>query len=306
MAFIKRIIKCVLESAVFCLFIVFTATGADNSAKKDEAAKQNIQLKNDSLLSYMNEENQQNESADAVAPEKQDGQEGRSNWISSIASAIAEKGAKAISADEKDAVQPRSNASVFDIAGIMLRMNVAQTLEAMKKRGYVKTAENYEIPNFIRWRYEEACRTQGVVGYERTMACVVRLAQKNNYQYVEKLLFSSYRTQENIEVHFTSNFTGNKVYNIIYQSAAANIKGKGAKADYLRNIKIFDFWKKINQKYGIPDNREQVIWGLGDNKPYLKAKTGTLILRDPMLLELDYARMSREDQKFMNTAVYTF
>ena len=87
---------------------------------------------------------------------------------------------------------------------------------------------------------------------------------------------------------------------------AANIVGSGAKADYLRNLKVFDFWKKVNQKYGTPDNREQVIWGLGDKKPSLQARTGRLLLQDPMLLELDYTRMSREDQKFMNTAVYTF
>ena len=75
---------------------------------------------------------------------------------------------------------------------------------------------------------------------------------------------------------------------------------------YLRNIKIFDFWKKVNQKYGRPDNQEEITWGLGDKKPSLKAATGRLILEDPMLLELDYTRMSREDQKFMNTAVYSF
>ena len=92
----------------------------------------------------------------------------------------------------------------------------------------------------------------------------------------------------------------------MYSFDAANIKGSGAKADYLRNLKIYDFWKKINQKYGRPDNQEQIIWGLGDNKPSLQAATGRLILWDPMLRELDFARMAREDQKFMNTAVYTF
>jgi hypothetical protein len=92
----------------------------------------------------------------------------------------------------------------------------------------------------------------------------------------------------------------------MYSSEAANIKGAGAKAEYLRNLKIYDFWKKVNQKYGAPDNKEQIIWGLGDNKPSLQAATGKLILFDPMLRELDFTRMSREDQKFMNTAYYTF
>ena len=74
----------------------------------------------------------------------------------------------------------------------------------------------------------------------------------------------------------------------------------------LAELRLIDFWKKINQKYGQPDNKEKITWGLGDKKPFLQAQTGKLVLYDPMLLELDYARMSREDQKFLNTAVYTF
>ena len=75
---------------------------------------------------------------------------------------------------------------------------------------------------------------------------------------------------------------------------------------YLRDIKVYDFWRKINQKYGVPDNREDAIWGMGGNKPYMKAATGFLLLEDPMLKELDYTRMSREDQKYMNTNLYNF
>lgn len=45
---------------------------------------------------------------------------------------------------------------------------------------------------------------------------------------------------------------------------------------------------------------------MGGNKPYLKAKTGFLLLEDPMLRELDYTRMSREDQRYMNTDLYSF
>ena len=46
--------------------------------------------------------------------------------------------------------------------------------------------------------------------------------------------------------------------------------------------------------------------GLGGNKPYLKAVTGMLLLENKMLKELDYTRMSREDQRFLNTNTYTF
>lgn len=200
----------------------------------------------------------------------------------------------------------RANASVFDVSGIMLRMSGKQVEEAMKKRGFQKVAESYEIPNFIKWRNEEKCRNNGVVGYERLQSCVVQLAKKDHHQYTETIQFSKYDTKENLSVKFTSNFTNNKVYRIAYKSLSPTITGNSAKSQYLRNIKIYDFWKKVNQKYGVPDNKDEVKWGLGGNKPYLKASSGFLLLEDPMLRELDYTRMSREDQKFINTDLYNF
>lgn len=200
----------------------------------------------------------------------------------------------------------RSNASVFDISGVMLRMSLEQVDKTMQNRGFRKTIQKYQIPNFIKWRNEEGCRSSGVVGYERVEACVVERAKKEKQQYVQTTKYMKYDTQEELEVTFTSNFTDNKVYKIVYISLAPKVTGNSAKAVYLRNIKIYDFWKKINQKYGTPDNKTDVTWGMGGNKPYLKAKTGWLLLEDPMFRELDYTRMSREDQRYMNTDLYSF
>ena len=201
----------------------------------------------------------------------------------------------------------RSNASVFDISGAMLRMSFAQIDETLTRRGFRRTMQKMDIPNFIRWRNEDKCRASGVVGYERLENCVIQMAKKDGYQFVERASYSKFKTREEIEVRFTSTFTNNKAYRISYKSeAATNISGNSQKQIYLRNIKVYDFWKKINQKYGTPDNKDDVIWGLGGNKPYLQAGTGRLVLEDPMLRELDYTRMSREDQKFMNTDLYSF
>lgn len=200
----------------------------------------------------------------------------------------------------------RSNASVFDISGAMLRMSFKQIDDTLTHRGYRRSIQKLDIPNFIRWRNEDKCRSSGVVGYERLDNCVVKIAQRDKNQYVETANYAKYDTKESIEIKFTSNFTNNKAYKISYKSEAANVTGNSQKAMYIRNIKIYDFWKKINQKYGNPDNRDDVIWGLGGNKPYMQAGTGRLILEDPMLRELDYTRMSREDQRFMNTNLYSF
>lgn len=206
----------------------------------------------------------------------------------------------------KSGTAGRSNASVFDISGVMLRMTVKQVNEVMQNRGFRKILEKFQIPNFIKWRNEEKCRTSGVTGYERIEACVNERSKKEKQQYIQIIKFTKFDTREEIEVTFTSNFTENRVYKITYKSLAPSVTGNSPKAIYLRNIKIFDFWKKINQKYGKPDDTEAVTWGLGGNKPYLKAKTGWLMLEDPMFRELDYTRMSREDQRYMNTDMYSF
>lgn len=200
----------------------------------------------------------------------------------------------------------RSNAAVFDISGVMLRMSYKQAEDALLKRGYKKSMQKMDVPNFIRWRNEEKCRNQGVIGYERIESCVIRLAQKENYQFISEALFNKFDTKETVKIYLTSTFTNNKIYRITYRSEAANLTGNSQKSVYLRNIKVYDFWKKINQKYGVPDNKDDVIWGLGGNKPYMRAATGFLVLEDNMLRELDYTRMSREDQRFLNTDVYTF
>jgi len=201
----------------------------------------------------------------------------------------------------------RSNAAVFDISGAMLRMTPAQIDKALTKRGYKRTVQKLDIPNFIRWRNEEKCRAQGVVGYERLANCVVVMAKKDNHQFIERVFYSKYDSQEDMEIRFTSNFTQNKAYHISYKSSVlTNMRGNSQKEFYLRKIKIYDFWKKINQKYGVPDNKDNVIWGLGGNKPYLQAGTGRLRLEDIALRDLDYTRMSREDQKYMHTGLYNF
>lgn len=237
--------------------------------------------------------------------ESQDGEGEEDDDLPEIGSAEASL-QNMVNSSRQTGGKQRSNASVFDISGIMLRMTPNQVEKAMLIRGFKKVSQAYDIPNFIRWRNEETCRGNGVVGYERINNCVVQIAKKNNHQYVSDIKYSKFATKEEIEIKFTSNFTNNKVYRIMYKSNSGRVVGSGAKAAYLRNIKVFDFWKKVNRKYGNPDNKDEVIWGLGNNKPYLKAATGFLLLEDPMLRELDYTRMSREDQRFMNTDLYSF
>ncbi|MBR1648066.1 MAG: hypothetical protein IJ689_00520 [Alphaproteobacteria bacterium] len=236
----------------------------------------------------------------------------KDTWVEKLSSSIKSKKesdkAESLESLTRNAKKSgRSNASVFDISGVMLRMSMNQAESMLLKRGYKMVAKKFEIPNFIRWRYEEQCRNSGVIGYERLNNCVVKAAQANNHQYAETAKFVKYDSQEEINIWLTSNFTNNKVYKITYSTGITNVnRGSGQKIQYLHNIKTFEFWKRINQKYGTPDNKTEILWGLGGNKPYMKAVTGKLLLEDPMLRELDYTRMSREDARFINTNMYNF
>lgn len=279
--------------------------GRNYSASQNE--NQNVKLNTRKSLTDNLKDN-------AEEDEAEDNKEGKS-WVSTgvnvLKNAItgSKSGNDAALADmleKSKGINKRSNAAVFDISGVMLTMTYAQAESALTKRGYKKISQKLEIPNFIKWRNEETCRNNGVIGYERLNNCVVKMARKGKYEYIAQTQFNNFSTKETVTIYLTSNFTGNKVYRITYRTEAANVPGNDAKSRYLRNIKVFDFWKKINQKYGEPDNKQDVIWGLGGNKPYLKAVTGMLLLENKMLKELDYTRMSREDQRFLNTNTYTF
>ncbi len=238
------------------------------------------------------------------APKKETAQ----NWLKNIFKSKNDSDSikELLEENKKKTAKRRSNAAVFDIAGVMLRMSPEQAESELKKRGYRKVSQKMDIPNFIRWRNEEKCRGQGVFGYERLESCIVRLAQKENYQFISQATYNKFDTKETVKIYLSSTFTNNKIYKVTYQTEAANVTGNSTKAVYLRNLKVYDFWKKINQKYGAPDNKQDITWGLGGNKPYLKAVTGFLLLEDKLLQDLDANRMSREDQRFIHSDVYTF
>lgn len=200
----------------------------------------------------------------------------------------------------------RSNAANFDISKVKLRMSPKEVEDTLIAQGYRKIQEKLEIPNFIKWRSEELCRQHGVIGFERLNACATMVAKENGFQFVEYQTYNRYITRETIEVYFTSTFTDNLAHRIFYKSSAPFNDSKASKNVYLNNIKVFDFWRRIDLKYGKPDNETEVKWGLGGKKPYLKAATGKLELADPLLKDLDTARMLNEDTRFANTQYYTF
>ena len=206
----------------------------------------------------------------------------------------------------KKILKQKSNAAFFDISGVKLRMSPKLIEEKLVNQGYTKVVETMEVPNFIKWRSEEICRTNGIVGFERLKTCATKIAQENGYQYVNRQSYSRQSTRETIDITFSSTFTNNLSYRIFYKSNVTFSQSKSSKNIYLNNIKIYDFWRRVALKYGDPDNKTEVKWGKGGKKPYLKAKIGELELFDPLLLSLDTTRMFQADSRLSNTKYYNF
>lgn len=206
----------------------------------------------------------------------------------------------------REMLNQRKNAAMFDVSGVKLRMTPDEVFKTLTAQGYRRIVQTMEIPNFIRWRSEELCRQHGVIGFERVNACATKLSNENGYNFVERETYNRYSTKESIDVFYTSSFTGNLSHRIFYKSSVPLSDSKASNNVYINNLKIYDFWKRIDLKYGPPDNASEIKWGLGGKKPYLKAKTGYLELADPLLKDLDMARMFNEDTRLANTNYYTF
>lgn len=237
------------------------------------------------------------------------------NWLKSLIMGNKKKTATdtdaGMSDEEEDEIRKlivsqRKNAAHFDISGIKLRMTPEEVGKTLEAQGYKRIVQNMEIPNFIKWRGEELCRQHGVIGFERLNACATKVAVENGYNFIERETYNRYSTKESIDIYYTSNFTGNLAHRIFYKSSVPLSDSRASNNVYINNLKIYDFWKRIDLKYGPPDNTSEVKWGLGGKKPYMKAKTGLLELNDPLLKDLDTARMFNEDTRLANTNYYTF
>ncbi len=200
----------------------------------------------------------------------------------------------------------RSNAANFDISKIRLRMKPAQVNKILESQGFRRISQTFAIPNFIRWRSEELCRLNGVIGYERLNACATRVSEENGYRYIDKEIYNRYNTKESMTIYYTSSFTDNVAHHIFYKSYLPLSESRASNRVYINNLKIYDFWRRVNFKYGEPDIKSEVKWGLGGKKPYLKATTGTLELADPLLETLDSKRMFNEDTRLSNIQYYNF
>lgn len=293
-------------------FLLSDSVFAQNSSSTDTSsvASPSVDVKksfSDNLI--------QEKKSDKVADTKKDDPKNRETWLESLISKgtgdLFKSQDKKTQQVEKKRIEKvlqkkRSNVAHFDISGVRLRMSPDEVEKIMLENGYHRVAQEERIPNFIKWRSEELCRIHGVIGFERLTACTKEVARANGFNYIAREVYNRQATRENIEILYTSTFTDNLSRYISYKSHIPFSSSKASQNVYINNVKIYDFWRRIDLRYGQPDNITEIKWGLGGKKPYLKATTGHLELVDPLLQDLDMSRMLNEDSRLANTPYYTF
>ncbi len=190
-----------------------------------------------------------------------------------------------------------TNAGLFNVANVMLKMNVEQVVSTLKTAGFVQTIVNKDIPNFVKWKNEVKCQSFGEVVYEKLAYCIREVAKRDGHEYIESIVFNKYSTKERLEVFFTSNFTRNRVYKIEYKAGGDPSLGNTQKDRYLKDVWMRNFYTRVYKKYGNPDDMERYTWSSGENKPFLKVGPGYIVLADPGFLSMDSALMARAQTK---------
>ena len=303
---------------LFGLFFNISTVLAEDSGDIDLLSEMDVLMEEKKNEGKIPDKNKQENTEISSFSEELDKSKNKKNesesWLSSLLSGSKKADDVGIEKDteeDKERIErakrnQRSNAANFDISKIRLRMKPQQVNKILSSQGFKRITQTYAIPNFIRWRSEELCRLNGVIGFERLNACAAGVSKENGYQYVDKEIYNRYATKESITIHYTSTFTDNVAHHIFYKSYLPMSESRASNRVYINNLKIYDFWRRINYKYGEPDNKSEVKWGLGGKKPYLKASTGALELADPLLETLDSKRMFNEDTRLSNIQYYNF
>ena len=307
-------IKVLVNICVFLcglLLIAMPVLAQETTEKSPESSPDDAAVSDDTETQAINDKEISNESN----AENSDDPANRETWLESLIAQGANElfKSKDVESEKKENERlekvlktRRSNAALFDISQIKLRMTPEEVESILKKQGYLRYSQELRIPNFIRWRAEELCRIHSVIGFERLKACARDVAKTNGFEYIAFEVYKRHSTRETISVLYTSNFTNNLAHHIYYESDLPMSVSKASQYVYINNLKIYDFWRRIDLRYGKPDNTSEVKWGLGGKKPFLKASTGRLELSDPLLKELDAARMLNEDARLTNTPYYNF
>ncbi|MDR1206853.1 MAG: hypothetical protein LBK26_00330 [Rickettsiales bacterium] len=200
----------------------------------------------------------------------------------------------------------------MDIAGSMLGMAFSdiQSLFFKSRSLYAPRAKNsviYSVPGVWKNNLDYECRQQKVIIPGELEKCINTLAKKRGLLYASELHLVRMSTGETIDVFFTSNATGNRVWKIVYKNDANEIEGDAEKFADQRDKKILSFWQGVLDKYGAPNSGNDK-WISSDNSfdPTMTAFYGQLELTDLGRNAMDAAENAAAAQENFRAKPYAF
>lgn len=197
----------------------------------------------------------------------------------------------------------QTDASKFDIAGVMLRMSPEEVMEVASANGFALKFKNTKIPPFLQWKYKLECHKKNMIRFADVKHCIQETAQERKEEYVEKLVFEKPEYKETLTVDFTSMFADNGAYRIRYVNKGNHSWGDTYEGMFLKRKRRQDFWRAVIQKYGQPDDENAMIWSNREEGASLEADLtltfldASLVLEDLSMTDTDSENMRAQDIK---------
>lgn len=197
------------------------------------------------------------------------------------------------------------------VSGIGFGMSPEEVDEELKENGYAMASVEYGIPSQRRMFYDQACRDRPVYGPEKIKECIEKNAKADEMYYISSLTFKKAKTNEHIQVLFTSWLKNNVSYKVYYENKGDNSL-TFTEANLARKLRRKDaFFKMLYDMYGEPDDKDFNIWG-DTRVAYLKAyMTGAnynayIEMEDKMLSDTDRYEDMQDGGKLVYKNTFTF
>ena len=196
-----------------------------------------------------------------------------------------------------------ANVSLFDIAGIQLKMTPEEVVEKIAEAGFEVKFKDSKIPQLDEWKYHRQCLAQQSYAYGAKKNCIRNTAKIENREYVNRIVFENKAKRESVNVDFTSPYTQNQAYRIYYVSKGDHSLGATEEGRYLKTKRRREFLNTLVKKYGMPDDESAMLWGIVGRGAVLHAEISntfldvSLMLEDLSMQEDDFDAVSNEEVK---------
>ncbi|MCQ2562525.1 MAG: hypothetical protein MJ158_02845 [Alphaproteobacteria bacterium] len=202
--------------------------------------------------------------------------------------------------------------SKFDIAGAILGMTFEeiQNLYFNNSSLYAPISKDsiiYTINKDWKYNFDYECRQNNVFVPEDLKKCIYSLAKNRGQLYASEVhLFREY-TGETIDIYFTSNYTDNVVWRIVYKNDVNKLDGPAEKFANQREKKILAFWQGVLDKYGTPNSgTDKWVSSTSAYEPMMTAYYGELELIDRGIHTVDSSKNIQSARENFQAKPYAF